>query len=202
MAQATFDIPSYIPATVVRPLYAGVGATDRVVEVFRGAVADVQQRALALQKSVATFDYEPQALRQQATQVVSAGVAGLRAEAVGLPLRLQRIADDQVANAGTTYDELVKRGETLVDRIRRQPSTEATVKAARTTTAKARTTSTQATKTASAAKKSASRSARTTAKKAAKSPARSSAKATSTAAKTTAAQATQAASEAAKKVGD
>ena len=198
MAQARFDIPSHLPATVVRPLYAGVGATDRVVEVVREAVADVQQRALALQKSVATLDYEPQALRQQASQAVSAGVAGLRSEAFGLPVRLQRLADDQVSNAGATYDELVKRGEVLVGRIRRQPSTKATAKAAATTSQKARATATQATKTASATKKSATR----TAKKAAKSPARSSAKATRTAAKKTASQATQAVADAAQKVGD
>jgi hypothetical protein len=211
-----FDIPTQLPERVTRPLYAGVGATDRVVEVVRDAVADVQQRALALQKSVSGLEYQPQALRRQATQAVTARVdeigkdaqarrraleervAALQAEAKDLPVRLQKLVDDQVATAGVTFDELVKRGEVLVGRIRRQPSTAATTSSARTTTAKAKTTRTQASKTASTAKKSASR----TTKKAAKSPARSSAKATATAAKSTAANAAQAAGDAAQKIGD
>jgi heparin binding hemagglutinin HbhA len=177
MAKARFDIPSQIPAGVARPLYAGVGVTDRVVGAVRETVADVQKRALAVQqdvtKTVSGLDYQPQALRRQATQAV-----------------------------GDTLEELVKRGETLVGRIRRQPATTATVESAKTTTAKARTTRTQATKTATAAKKSVKASASRTTKKAAKSPARSSAKATSTSAKKTASSAARAAGAAAKKVGD
>jgi hypothetical protein len=180
MAKARFDIPTQLPSSVTRPLYAGVGVTDRVVEAFRETVADVQKRALAVQqdvtKTVAGLDYQPQALRRQATQAVTA----------------------QVATAGETLHDLVKRGETLVDRIRRQPSTTATTSAAKTTTAKAKTTRTQAAKTTATAKKSATR----TTKKAAKSPARSSAKATGTAARKTAKSAARATVDAAKKVGD
>lgn len=209
-----FDIPTQLPERVTRPFYAGVGVTDRVVEVVRDAVADVQQRALAFQKSVAGLEYQP--LRRQATQAMTARVdeigkdaqarrraleervAALPSEAKGLPVRLQKLVDDQVATAGVTFDELVKRGEVLVGRIRRQPSTAATTSSAKTTAAKAKTTRTQASKTASTAKKSAAR----TTKKAAKSPARSSTKATATAAKATAANATRAAGDAAQKVGD
>jgi hypothetical protein len=207
MAKARFDIPNTLPAGVARPLYAGVGATDRVVAVVRDAVADVQNRAVALQKA-----YQPQALRQQATQTagvlgkdaqarrraLESRVADLQAEAKDLPVRLQKLVDDQVATAGVTYDDLVKRGEILIGRIRRQPSSRATAASAKTTTAKAKTTRTQASKSASTAKKSAAR----TTKKATQSRARSSAKATTTAAKTTAANATRATTDAAKKVGD
>jgi heparin binding hemagglutinin HbhA len=177
MAKARFDIPAQIPASVARPLYAGVGVTDRVVEAVRETVADVQKRAAAVQhdvtKTVAGLDYQPQALRRQ---------------------------------AGDTLDHLVKRGETLVDRIRRQPSTTATTDSAKTTVAKAKTTRTQATKTATAtsktAKKSVKRTASRTTKKAAKSPARSSAKATATSAKKTARSGARASTAAARKVGN
>jgi heparin binding hemagglutinin HbhA len=176
MAKARFDIPTQIPTAVTRPLYAGVGVTDRVVEAVRETVADVQKRAVAVQqdvtKTVAGLDYQPQALRRQATQV-----------------------------AGDTLQQLVERGESLVGRIRRQSATTATVESAKTTTAKAKTTRTQATKTATAAKKSARTTASRTTKKAAKSPARSSAKATATSAKKTASSAARATKDAGAKVG-
>ncbi len=217
MAKARFDIPTQLPIAVARPVYAGVGATDRIVAVVREAVADVQKRAVEVQqevqKTVAGLDYQPQALREQATQAVTSGVdtlskdaqarrraaeqqlAELRADARNLPVRLQKLVDDQVAQAVVTYDELVRRGETLVGRIRGQQSTRDAAASAQTTTAKVKTTRTQATK---AAKKSAS-----TAKKTArKSPATSSAKATRTAAKKTAAKTARATTDAASKVGD
>jgi heparin binding hemagglutinin HbhA len=202
MAKARFDIPSQLPAGVTRPIYAGVGVTDRVVEGLRLAVADVQKRAVAAQRDVrktaADLDYSPQALREQATQVLAAHLEALGKEAQDFPARLQKLVDEQVATAGDTYEGLVKRGETLVGRIRHQQSTVDTAESAATTTAKARTTRTQAAKTAGTAKKSAAR----TTKKAAKSPARSSAKATSTSAKKTASNAARATKDAVEKVGD
>jgi hypothetical protein len=217
MAKARFDIPTQLPEAVARPVYAGVGATDRVVAVLREAVADVQKRAVAVQqdvqKTVAGLDYQPQALREQATRAVTSGVhtvskdaqarrravehqlSELRADARSFPVRLQKLVDDQVTQAVESYDELVKHGETLVGRIRGQQSTREAAASAKTTTAKAKTTRTQATK---AAKKSAS-----TAKKTArKSPAGSSAKATRTSAKKTAAKTARATTDAASKVGD
>jgi hypothetical protein len=206
MAKARFDIPAQLPEGVSRPIYAGVGVTDRVVQIVRETVSDVQRRVVAAQqdvsKAVADFDYQPQALREQAGRAVAERVAGLQTEAMGLPTKLQKLVDDQVATAGDTFGDLVKRGETLVGRIRRQPSTTATTASARTTTAKARTTRTQAASTAASAKKSAARTTRQATKKAAGSPARSSAKATSTSAKKTASNAAKATSDAATKVGD
>jgi cobalamin biosynthesis Mg chelatase CobN len=199
MAKARFDIPAQLPSGVTRPLYAGLGATDRVVAVVRDAVADFSKRASSVRDEVVAFDYEPQALRRQATQVVTAGVAGLQSEAKDIPVRFTKLVDDQVAVAGDAFGEFVKRGETLVGRIRRQSSTTETVSAAKTTTAKARTTRTQATKT---ARSTATKTASTAKRTARKSPAASSAKATSTSAKKTASSAARATKDAAKKIGD
>src|SRR5262249_51001264 len=136
MAKTRPDITTQLPVVVVRPLYAGVGATDRVVEVVRAAVADARKRAAAaqqdVQQTVTGLDYQPKALRDQATKMVTERVdalgkdsearrraveqlmVSLQAEAQNLPLRLKRLIDGQVANAGGTYEELVRRGETLV----------------------------------------------------------------------------------------
>lgn len=217
MAKARFDIPTQLPEVVARPVYAGVGVTDRAIEAVRSAVADVQKRAVAVQqdvsKTVADLDYQPQALREQATRALTERVdtlgkdaqarrkaveqrlAELQTEARDLPVRLQKLVDEQVAGAVETYDELVRRGETLVGRIRRQPATHEATAAAETTAAKAKTTRTQATK---AAEKSAS----TVKKTARKSPATSSAKATATSAKKTAGRTAKATTDAASKVGD
>ncbi len=217
MAKAKFDIPTQLPVAVARPVYAGVGVTDRVVEVVRGAVADVQKRVLVVQhdvsKTVSGLDYQPQALREQAARVVTTGVdtlgkdaqaraklaeqrlAAFQVDARTLPVRFQKLVDEQVTGAMETYDELVRRGETLVGRIRRQPATQQAAASAQTTTAKAKTTRTQATKTAKKTSSTAKKTAR-------KSPAKSSAKATTTSAKKTASKTAQATTAAAKKVGD
>ena len=69
MAKTRPEIPTQLPVVVVRPLYAGVGATDRVVEVVRAAVADARKRAAAaqadVQETVSGLDYQPKALREQ-----------------------------------------------------------------------------------------------------------------------------------------
>jgi hypothetical protein len=220
MAKQRFDLPTQLPESVTRPIFAGVGVTDRVVEVLREYVADMQKRALAVQKdvqkSVSQLDYQPQALREQAGQVgkvvsahvgtfnvdaqarrkaVEERVAALQADARTLPIRLQKLVDEQVSTAGDTFDEFVKRGETLVARIRRQQSTQDAAASAKTTSAKAKTTKTQASKSASSATAKAKKTAK-------KSPARSSAKATGTAASKTAASTAKAVTDAAEKIGD
>ncbi len=209
MAKATFDIPAQIPAGATRPLYASVGVTDLVVERVRAYVADVQKRVDDVQKSVSGLEVKPEILRDRATQTVTARidtlskdavarrklveqrVAELQSEVQALPTRLQKLVDEQVATAGDTYADLVKRGETLVGRIRRQQATQDAEAAAKTTVTKAKTTTTQA---------------KTQAKKttagARKSPAKSSAKATATAAKKTASTTAKAVADAAEKVGD
>ena len=205
MAKAKLDIPTQIPAGATRPLYAGVGVTDLVVETVREYVADVQKRVDGVQKAVSGLEVKPEALRDRATKSVSERidtlskdavarrklveqrVAELQSEVQALPTRLQKLVDSQVATAGDTYADLVKRGESLVGRIRGQQATQDAEAAAKTTVSKAKTTRTQAKKTTT---------------KARKSPAKSSAKATATAAKKTATSTAKAVADAAEKIGD
>ena len=209
MANAKFDIPTQIPTVAARPLYAGVGVTDLVVETVRDYVADVQKRLDDVQKSVSGLEAKPEVLRDRASKavadrvdtlnkdaqarrrVIEQRVAELQSEVQTFPTRLQKLVDAQVATAGDTYADLVKRGESLVGRIRRQQATQDAEAAAKTTVSKAKTTKTQATK-----------SVKKTTTKARKSPAKSSAKATATAAKKTATSATKAVADAAEKIGD
>ena len=179
MPNTKFDIK--VEAT--RPLYVGVGVTDLAVKTVREYVADVQKRFAGVQKDVQTrinhIELEPKALREQALTVVNARVdalskdakarraaiearvAELQADARELPARVQTLLNENVSTVGETYTDLAKRGETLVERIRKQQSTKATVTKAKTTSAKAKTTKTQATK--------ATKSTATTAKKTAES---------------------------------
>jgi hypothetical protein len=210
MAKAKFDIKT----EATRPLYAGVGVTDLAVTLVREYVADVQKLVAGVQK-----DLQPKAFREQAVTVVSARVdtlaqdakarraaiearvAELQADARSLPARVQSLLTENVATAGGTYVDLAKRGETLVERIRKQQSTQATVTSAGTTKAKAKTTKTQATKATKTTAKTTAKKASTTAKKSSTAP-KSSAKATATAAKKTASNAAQATTDGAAKIGD
>ncbi len=179
-----------ITTKATKPLYAGVGVTDLAVEIVRDYVTVAQKR-------VTDLDFEPKALRTQATTVVNARVDAISKDAKALPAKLQAFVDENISTVGDAYGDLIDRGENLVTRIRRQQSTKSTVASARTTSAKAKTTKTQATK----ATKSTAKKASTTAKKKSSAP-RSSAKATTTAASKTAASAARATADAAQKVGD
>lgn len=188
-----FDIKS----GAVRPFYAYVGVTDLAVEAVREYVADVQAK-------VSGRDLQPKTLRDQAVTVVSTRVDALSKDAKAVPAKVQTIVDDNVAALGDTYGDLVKRGESLVGRIRRQQSTRDAVKSAETTSAKAKTTRTQTAESAKATTKTATAGAKkvtTTAKERSTAP-KSSAKATTTAAKKTATAASKAVTDAAQKVGD
>ena len=209
MAKAKFDIKT----EATRGLYAGAGVADLAVETVREYVTEVQTRFSHVQKdvsarvndtqkTVAGLDYSPQALRQQINarvEALSKDAKARRAAAEARVADLRKEATTLVSeNADTAtdaYGDLVKRGESLVGRIRRQESTKATARSAKTTSAKAKTTSTQT-------KKTAKKSTATAKKTAKKSPAKSSAKATTTAAKNTASNAAQATTDAASKVGD
>jgi len=194
-----------LQAAAERPFFAGVGVTDLAVEAVREYVADLQGRVRGygkdVQKNVASFDLQPKALRDTAVSVVTERVDALQGEVRTVPARVQNLVDDNVALVEGTYGDLVKRGESLVGRIRRQKSTQDTVKSADTTVAKAKTTKTQATKAATATSKATAKKATSTAKKRSAAP-RSSAKATTTAAKKTASSATTAVVDAAAKIGD
>jgi hypothetical protein len=215
MAKAKFDIKT----EATRPFYAYVGATDLAVAAVREYVADLQKKLVDVQKDVQRLDFEPKALRDQAATVVSARVdalakdakarreaiearvAELQAEAKDYPAKVQALLTETTSTATDTYVDLVKRGEVLVGRIRRQEATKRTVSSAKTTSAKAKTTKTQATKaTKSTAKKTTSTAKKTAAKKS--TAPKSSAKATVTAATKTATNAADATTAAASKIGN
>ena len=163
MAKAKFDIKT----EATRPLYAGVGVTDLAVEAVRElrrrraeALADVQKdvaevvdldsspRRCASRPSPSSTPASTRSAKDAKARraAIEARVAELQAEAKAYPAKVQTLVDDNVATANDTYADLVKRGETLVGRIRRQESTKATVTSAKTTVAKAKTTATQAKK--------------------------------------------------------
>lgn len=165
-----------------RPFYASVGVTDLAVETVRK-------------------ELKPAVLRDRAVTVVTTRVDALSKDAKAVPAKVQTLVDDNVSALNSTYVELVKRGESLVGRIRRQRSTQEGLKAAETTVAKAKTTRTQAATAARSTTVQARKAAARQAKKSSTAP-RSSAKATVTAAKKTASSATRAVADAAVKVGD
>jgi hypothetical protein len=189
MAKAKFDIKT----EAARPLYAYVGVTDRAVEVVRDSVTDFQKR-------LSGIDFEPKALRDRATTLVAA-----RVEALSEDAQARRSAiEARVVRAQERYDALVVRGETLVERIRNQRSTQDAATSAKSSVTKAKTTRTQAgnaaSTTATKAKK-AAQSTSSTAKTQAARP-KSSAKATATTAKKATRSGAKATVQGAKKVGD
>ncbi len=133
-----------------RPFYATVGVTDLAVEAVRDYVADVQTRVRRLrqgrpeERRVARPPAQGAARHRRLRR--DRRVDALQGEVRTVPARVQNLVDDNVALVEGTYGDLVKRGESLVGRIRRQKSTQDTVKSAETTVAKAKTTKTQATK--------------------------------------------------------
>jgi hypothetical protein len=193
MAKAKFDIKT----EATRQFYAGVGVTDRAVEALRGNVTGAQQRLADVQKSLT----RPTVLRDQAITVVSARVDELSKDAKARRAAIEKRVAALQDEATDAYGDLVKRGETLVGRIRRQKSTQDTKRAASTTSAKAKTTKTQGTKATRTTARKTANTAKSTARKTSSRP-KSSAKATATAAKKTASNATAAAADAAAKVGD
>ena len=218
---ATFDLTTpaaELKAGATRNFYATVGATDLAVHTVREYVADVQKD---MQTWVSGVEIKPEELRKQAVESLSteakarraaieARVEELQGQARELPAKVQ-------ATLTETYDELVKRGEVLVEKMRKQESTQAAIAATDTAIAKAKTTKTQATKAAKSGAKTASTTAKSaqdsvkktqaTAKRSAaqtRKPAKtatSSAKATVTSAKNAAAATTEAVVDAAGKVG-
>jgi heparin binding hemagglutinin HbhA len=147
MAKATFDIKAAdIKAGATRTLHAGVGAADLAIETvkelvteaqrtaqrrFEAAQKDAQQALASAQRSVKGFELAPQALRSQATTVVSSRVDELSKDAkarrtaiekrvADLQTEAQRFVTGNVETATGTYEQLAKRGEKVVKRIRKE----------------------------------------------------------------------------------
>lgn len=197
MATTKFDIKT----EATRPLYAYVGVTDRAVAAVRGSFAQGQKRIVEVQQDARDIDLDTLSNQAKARRAaIEARITDLQKNVQAVPARVQAL----LADRELTYGQLVNRGETLVERIRRQRSTQETKHNAKTTSAKAKTTSTQgqkAAKSTSSSAKAATKSATSTAKKQSTRP-KSAAKATGTAAKKTATSAARATSDAAAKVGD
>ena len=68
-----------------RPLYAGVGVTDLVVETVRDYVADVQKRLDDVQKSVSGLETKPEVLRDRASKAVADTIDTLTKDTEGPP---------------------------------------------------------------------------------------------------------------------
>jgi F420-0:gamma-glutamyl ligase-like protein len=167
-----------------RVIDAGVGVTDLAVETVREYAAEAQKYAAEAQKSVQ---------KRMADAQKSVVEFDPKATYSAIEKRVVTLPATGLTTATDAYGDLVKRGQTLVGRIRRQSSTQEAVAAAETTVAKAKTTKTQASGAAKATKK-------TAAKK--RTAAKSSAKATGTAAKKTVSAGSRALVDAAQKVGD
>ena len=144
MAKTKFDIKS----EAYRGLHAGVGAADLAIETVRDYVSEAQKKAqqrfeavqkdaqkaiTTAQKSVKGFEFQPKALRTQATTVVSGRVDELSKDAKARRTAIEkRVADLQndaqkfvtgnVETATSTYTDLAKRGEKVVKRLRKETS--------------------------------------------------------------------------------
>lgn len=139
MATAKFDIKT-IKTPATKTLHAGVGAADLAVEAVKAYVTDAQKRFEDVQKdavkrfedvqkSVKGFEFEPKAIRSQATTVVSTRVDELSKEATArrdliekrvaaLQADAQKFVTTNVETATDTYETLAKRGETVVKKLR------------------------------------------------------------------------------------
>ncbi|MGA8209341.1 MAG: hypothetical protein WB441_15745 [Nocardioidaceae bacterium] len=165
-----------------RPFYAAVGGVDVAVAAARTGWTGATSRLEKTQTRLTQIDLEPKVFADT-----------LQKEAKALPgkveARVNSYVNDLTGTVAGTVDELnqqyvdlAARGRTLVNRIRRQESTQEVKTQAKSTVTRAKTAKTQTTRAASAAK--------------------SSAKATGTTAKKTATAAKKAAEDAAAKTGD
>ena len=91
-------------------------------KLFEGYQKDAQKAFTSAQKSVKDFEFEPKALRSQATTVFNARVEGLSKDAKARRTAIERRVTELQGDATETYEDLAKRGETIVKRLRKQTS--------------------------------------------------------------------------------
>ena len=122
-----------IKTEATKGLHAGVGAADLAFETVKEYVAEAQkrfggvqkdaQKALtSAQKSVKDFEFQPKALRSQATTVLNARVGELSKDAKARRTAIEKRVAGLQGDATETYEGLAKRGETVVKRFRKQTS--------------------------------------------------------------------------------
>jgi len=126
-----------IKTEATKSLHAGVGAADLAFEAVKEYVVEAQKRfegyqkdaqkaftsaQKSVQKSVKDFEFQPKALRSQATTVFSARVEELSKDAKVRRTAIEKRVADLQGDATGTYEDLAKRGETVVKRFRKQTS--------------------------------------------------------------------------------
>ncbi|WP_372733667.1 hypothetical protein [Nocardioides sp.] len=190
MAKAKFDIAKLdfdgLKTEAAKGLHAGVGAADLAVETVKTYVVDVQKKAQTLfvdvqkdaakrltevqksVKSVSDLDFEPKALRDQATTVFATRVEEISKETTArrdliekrvaaLQADATKFVTGNVETAVGTYGELANRGETVVAKLRgetkKAPATKTATKPAATKTAAKKAPAKKAPATKTAAKK-------------------------------------------------
>jgi hypothetical protein len=129
---AKFDIKTIdFKSEAQRGLHAGVGAADRALEVVKEYVAEAQKRFddyqkdaqkvfTSAQRSVKELEIRPKELRSQATTVLHTRVEGLSKDAKARRTAIEKRVVDLQGDATETFEDFVKRGETVVKRLRKQ----------------------------------------------------------------------------------
>jgi ElaB/YqjD/DUF883 family membrane-anchored ribosome-binding protein len=147
MAKAKFDITEFdFKGEAQKGLHAGVGVADLAIETvkelvteaqktaqkrFGAAQKDAQKAFTTAQKSVKGFEFQPKAIRSQATTVVSSRVDELSKDAkarrtavekrvAALQAEAQKLVTENVESATGTYEQLATRGEKVVKRLRKE----------------------------------------------------------------------------------
>ena len=197
------------------PVFAVIGAGDLAVEKIRDLSSDVQARSQKISLDPKQLQVELESAAKQRAEEARERAEKVRAAQAKAQQRAEDVFNEVVAQATTTYDSLAGRGKNLVERIRRQQSTQSAKSSASTTKSQAKGATTTAKKSASGTASTAKRSASSTASaakqgasstsssaKKSASATQSRAKATGTSARKTADSAGTAATEAAQKVGD
>jgi len=132
MKMPKLDIVAFdIKGEAQRGLHAYVGAADLAIEAVKEYVGEAQkrlngyqkdaQKALnTAQKSVKDLDFQPNALRSQATTVFTTRVEELSKDAKARRTAIEKRVVELQGDATDTYEDLVKRGEKVVKRLRKE----------------------------------------------------------------------------------
>ena len=81
---------------------------------------DAQKRLTEVQKSVTSIELEPKALREQAAKEAAARRDLIEKRVAALQADAQKFVTANVETATDTYEDLAKRGETVVRKFRKQ----------------------------------------------------------------------------------